>query len=51
MDTYGKGNVNTRRGSDNFLGGWLIELPETIRERSSGVDDTLEGQLKLGLLE
>ena len=33
--------MNSRRRSDDLLNGRLVELPETIRERSGGVDDTL----------
>lgn len=37
--------MDTGTGSDDLLGGRLIELPETIRERSSSIDNTLRYQL------
>jgi len=34
--------MHTGTGSNDLLDSWLIELPETIRERTSGVDHTLQ---------
>ena len=41
-EAHRKGDVNSRGRSDDLLDGRLVELPETIGERSCGVDDTLK---------